>query len=137
MYRCCVDLFVDGDDLSWENIERGRNNYYQREMANQISIQTSETLSLLTAAVNIHLNIGQNLSMNTSALLMSLETTSIQSLSNRSIQQTDNAHFHIPTHFEINATDNTSITLRVSCDIRYIFDKKFFHRRRRCCCCSR
>ena len=135
MCRCCVDLFVDGDDLSWENIEKGRNNYYQREMANQISIQTSETLSLLTAAVNIHLNIGQNLSMNTSALLMSLETTSIQSLSNRSIQQTDNAHFHIPTHFEINATDNTSITLRVSCDIGYIFDKKFFRRRR--CCSSR
>lgn len=103
--------------MSWESIQTGRNNYQQREMANQIARQTTQTLSLLTAAVNIHLNIGQNLVMNTSALLMSLETTSIQSLSNRSIQQTDNAHIHIPTDFQINATDNTSITLRVSCDV--------------------
>ena len=60
-------------------------------MANQISIQTTETLSLLTSALNIDLNIGQSLLMNTSSVFMSLETTSIESLSNKLIEQIENA----------------------------------------------
>jgi len=111
---CCVDLFVDGNDFSWENIQIGRNIYYQRQTANKISFQTTETLSLLTSSLNIHLNIGQNLLMNTSSVFISLETTSIESLSNKFIEQSGNAKIQIPTNFELNSTNNNSITLRVS-----------------------
>jgi hypothetical protein len=83
-------------------------------MANQISLQTTETFSLLTSALNIHLNIDQNLQMNTSSVFMSLETIGIQSFSNKYIGQSGNAHIQIPSNFQLNSTDNTSITLRVS-----------------------
>jgi hypothetical protein len=109
-----LDLFADGNDFSWNQIQIGRNIYYQKQMANQISLQTTETLSLLTSALNIHLNIDQNLLMNTSSVFMSLETIGIESLSNKFIAQSGNAHIQIPSNFQLNSTDNTSITLRVS-----------------------
>lgn len=44
---------------------------------------------------------------------MSLETVSIESLSNKFIQQFGNSHIKIPSSFQLESTDNTSITLRV------------------------
>jgi hypothetical protein len=82
-------------------------------MANQISTQTTQTLSLLTSALNIHLNIGQSLLMNTSSVFMSLDITSIQSLSNKLIQQVENAHIQMPSNFQLDSTNHTSITLQV------------------------
>ena len=64
--------------------------------------QVKETISLLTSALNIHLNIGQNLTMNTSSIFMSLETISIESLSNKFIQPIGNAQIHIPSNFNSN-----------------------------------
>jgi hypothetical protein len=109
-----LDLFGDGNDLSWDQIQSARNTYYQKQMANQISLQTTETLSLLTSALNIHLNIDQYLQMSTSSVFMSLETIGIQSLSNRNIKQSGNAHIQIPSNFQLNSIDNSSITVRVS-----------------------
>jgi hypothetical protein len=82
-------------------------------MANQISTQTTQTLSLLTSALNIYLNIGQSLLMNTSSVFMSLETTSFQSLSNKLIQQIGNSHIQIPSNFSSNSNINGTISLRV------------------------
>jgi hypothetical protein len=28
----CIDLFADGNDFSWETIEKGRNIFYQKQM---------------------------------------------------------------------------------------------------------
>ncbi len=109
-----LDLFADGNDISWDQIQAARNTYYQKQMANQISLQTTETLSLLTSAFNIHLNIDQNLLMNISSVFMSLETIGIQSLLNKYIGQSGNAHIQIPSNLQLNSTDNTSITVRVS-----------------------
>ena len=108
------DLFVDGNDFSLENIERSRNNYYQRKTANEISSRTSRTLLLLTSSMNIHLNLGQNHSMNSSSLFLSFETTTIKSISNKSIQQMGETLIQIPEDFQINSTENSSITLRVN-----------------------
>ena len=69
-----IDLFSDGKDFSWETIEKGRNTYYQKQLANQIMTQVNKIVSLLTSSLNIHLNIGQDLIMNTSDVFMSLET---------------------------------------------------------------
>ena len=83
-------------------------------MANTIATQTTQTMSLLTSALNFHLNTGQNLTMNTSSVFVSLEPTSIESLSNKLIQQVGNASIQIPSKFELNSTNNTSLSLRVS-----------------------
>jgi hypothetical protein len=82
-------------------------------MATQINSQVTETISLITSALNIHLNIGQNFTMNTSSVFLSIETTSITSLSNKIIQQVGDAQMHIPSSFNLSTNDNTSISLRV------------------------
>ena len=83
-------------------------------MANQISGQTRETLLLVTSAVNIHLNIGQKFRLSTSSVFMSVETTSITSLSNKLIEQVGQAQIQLPSDFQLNSTNSTSITLRVN-----------------------
>jgi hypothetical protein len=108
-----TDLFADGNDFSWETIEKGRNIYYQKQMASQITIQTTETISLITAALNIHLNIGQNLTMNTSSVFMSLETISVESLSDKTIEQVGNAQIRLPSTFASNINNNQTVSLRV------------------------
>ena len=79
------------------------------------TMKVTKTITLVTAALNIHLNIGQNLTRNTSALFISLETTSLQSLTNKIIQPFNNAQIRIPTHFQSNSTTNTTISLQVRC----------------------
>ncbi|CAF3130688.1 unnamed protein product [Rotaria sp. Silwood2] len=106
------NLFAYNNDFSWETIQKGRNSYYQKQMADQINTQTTETISLITKALNIHLNIGQNLIMNTSSILLSVETISIDALSNKLIQQVGNAQIRIPPNFTLTTNDNTSISLR-------------------------
>jgi hypothetical protein len=86
-------------------------------MATQINSQVTETISLITSALNIHLNIGQNLTMNTSSVFLSIETTSIISLSNKIIRQVGNAQMHIPSSFTLSTNNNTSISLRVCLNI--------------------
>jgi len=95
-------------------------------MAAQINSQVTETISLITSALNIHLNIGQNSTMNTSSVFLSIETTSITSLSNKIIQQVGNAQIHIPSSFTLSTNNNTSISLRV-CLINF-FRKYLFSR---------
>ena len=108
-----IDLFADGSDFSWETIEKGRNKYYQQQLANQIHTQMTKTTSLISSALNIHLNSGQNFITNTLSVFMSLETTSIQSLANKVVEQVGNAQFRIPSNFTLSSTNETSILLRV------------------------
>jgi hypothetical protein len=106
-------LFASNNDFSWETIEKGRNIYYQKQMANQINSQVTQTTSLITSALNIHLNIGQNHTMNTPSVFMSLETASISSLSNKLIQQVGNAQIHIPSQFTLSSNGSSPISVRV------------------------
>ncbi len=69
-----LNLFINKNDFSKETIDKNRNIYYQKKLANQINNQVKEIISLLTSALNIHLNIGQNLIINTPEVFMSLET---------------------------------------------------------------
>ena len=113
-----LDRFSDGSDLSSETIEKGRNKFYQQQLAIQLTQQITEMTSLLTSALHIHLNIGQNLSMDTSAMFMSLETLSIESLSNKRIGQVGNAKIRLPT---LDFQTNRRISLRVRCISLMIF----------------
>lgn len=111
------DLFADGNDFSWETMQQGRNFYYQKQMAEQMTARSRETTSLLTSALNIHLNLGQNLTINTSSVFMSLETISVQSLANKTIQSVGNARIQLPVVLNTSVTNNQSLSLRV-CSIR-------------------
>ncbi|CAF1000565.1 unnamed protein product [Adineta steineri] len=111
-----LNLFSDGNDFSIETIEKNRNIYYQKQLANRINSQVTQIISLLTSSLNIHLNIGQSSLMNTSQSFVSLETISIQSLKDRLVKQVENAQFNIPSDFILNTTSNTSISLRSKID---------------------
>ena len=50
---CDLGVFLDGNDFSQEAIENGGNEYYRKQLANQMN----GIISLLTSAMNIHLNI--------------------------------------------------------------------------------
>ena len=120
---------MEGNDFSYEAIQKGRNLYYQKQLANQIRNQMTEIVSLLTAALNIHLNIGQNLTMNTPHAFMSVETVSMESLPNKQIQQVGNAQIHLPSNFNANLSNNSTISHRVCFYLLFekiIFDNLLF-----------
>jgi hypothetical protein len=103
-----IDLFADGDDFSWETIEKGRNIYYQKQIANQLNDQMTKTISLLTSALNIHLNLGQNLIINSSEIFVLLEAMKFESLPNKQI---GNGRICIPL---LTPKNNDAILIRVS-----------------------
>ncbi|UJR11342.1 hypothetical protein I4U23_015523 [Adineta vaga] len=105
-------LFADGDDFSWETIQKNRNIYYQKHLAYQISIQMNKLISLLTSTLNIHMNIGQNFSIETSQVLMTLETVSSQSLSNSSTKQIGNSQIHLPSNGTVDLNKSEKISIR-------------------------
>ncbi|CAF3624741.1 unnamed protein product [Adineta steineri] len=111
-----LNLFSDRNDFSTETIEKNRNIYYQKQLANQINSQVTQIISLLTSSLNIHLNIGQSSLMNTSQSFVSLETISIESLKDRLVKQVKNAQLNIPSDFILNTTSNSSISLRSRVD---------------------
>lgn len=116
-----IDLFADGNDFSWGTIEKSRNIYYQKQLANKIMDQVNKILSLLTPSLNIHLNIGQDLIMNTSQVFMSLETKSMNSLSNKQIKPVGNAQIDLPTNMKSNINDNETISIRVCVFFVFLF----------------
>ncbi|CAF4233203.1 unnamed protein product, partial [Adineta steineri] len=107
-----LNLFADGNDFSPETIAKNRDIYYQKQIADIIINQTTETSSLLTSALHINLNIGQSLTINTSSIFLSLETISIESLSNKIIQQIGNAQIHFPSNFNSTINHNQIVSLR-------------------------
>lgn len=111
-----LDLFAEGDDFSAETIEKNRNIYYQKQVAKEIFDQVTKTLSLLTSALNAHLNIGQNLTMSSSSMFVSLETQTLESISNKVIQQPGRGRIRIPANFTSIVPNNQTISLQVSVD---------------------
>ncbi|CAF1674871.1 unnamed protein product, partial [Adineta ricciae] len=106
------NLFADENNFSWEAIGKGRNLYYQKQLASEISAQADETTALLTSALNIHLNIGQNLTINVSTMFMSVEILSLNSIVNRINQPLSNIFVHLPTTLNLNASDYQTFGLR-------------------------
>ena len=89
------------------------NSYYQQKLASQIQKQMNQLNSKLTAAFNIHLNVGQQSIMNTSEVYMSLETQSIQSLSNKQLKQVGDAAIYLPSTFQTNTDLDSTVSIRV------------------------
>lgn len=113
LHWCWLDLFAEGDDFSRETIDRNRNLFYQRTLANDISTTMTESISLLTSALQIHLNVGQNFVVNTSQVMMSLETISVDSL--RNSKSIDKSLIQLPSNLRSDSINNHSIvSLRVN-----------------------
>ncbi|UJR25703.1 hypothetical protein I4U23_007054 [Adineta vaga] len=106
------NLFSDGNDFSWETIQKNRNSYYQNELANQIMIQMKELITLITSSLNIHLNIGQDFIVDTSQVLMSLETKSFESFSNQFNKQIGNGQIQLPLNFNSFLNTNEKVSIR-------------------------
>ena len=70
--------------------------------------------SSITAALRIHLNVGQNLIMNVSSAFVSMETASVESLPNRVIEQVGGAQIRMPANFTMTVPIKRSVSLRVS-----------------------
>ncbi|CAF3461279.1 unnamed protein product [Rotaria socialis] len=110
--RSNLKLFIDGDDFSWEAIQKGRNLYCQMKMSNKIAVQCNETLAAVTTALNIHLNIAQSTIINTTAVFISLEKTTMASVSSKLIRQVGDAQIRMSPMFDSNVTENSSVLLR-------------------------
>ncbi|UJR07107.1 hypothetical protein I4U23_011395 [Adineta vaga] len=104
--------FADGDDFSWETLDKNRNKYYQNQLANEIFNQNNKMITLLTSSLRNHLNIGQNFLINTSQVFMSVEKISIDSLSNKLIKQMDNAQIQFPDMIQFDQNNNSAILIR-------------------------
>ncbi|CAF1309622.1 unnamed protein product [Rotaria magnacalcarata] len=106
------NLFADGNDFSWETIEKNRNIYYQKQAANEICTEVEQTISLISSALNIHLNLDQSLTINTSSIFMSMETISVDSLSNKSVEQIGEARIQMPSNLQFSATNSSSLSVQ-------------------------
>ena len=99
--------------MSYDAIQKGRNEYYQKQLATQLTSQMNEILSLLSSSLSIHLNIGQNSSINTPNVYMSLETVSADRLLNKRIEQVGSAQIQLPSQFNSTLDRNSTLSLRV------------------------
>ena len=70
-------------------------------------------MSLLTSALNNHININQNMTMNLSSVFFSLETTYLESLADKLIEYGENAYVRIRSKFNTNSTTSTTVSLHV------------------------
>ncbi|CAF1184610.1 unnamed protein product [Adineta ricciae] len=107
-----LSLFADGDDFSWETIQKNRNLYYQKLLAKQISDDMTKLISLLTSSLNINLNVGQDFNISTAQILMSLETKVSQSLSSSYTKQIGYGQVQLPDNFSSYLGANEKISIR-------------------------
>ncbi|UJR24498.1 hypothetical protein I4U23_005873 [Adineta vaga] len=105
------NFFANGDDFSMETIEKNRNIYYQKQMANEIGNKFSQTLSSITNILQLHLNIDQKILINTSSIIYSLEKISIYSLSNKFIELSSNSRIKFPSTFQLLTINDTKSIL--------------------------
>ena len=105
-----VDLFAHEGDFSWNTIQQRRNLFYQQQMAARLGQQCTDTLALLTSALDIHLTLGQTSVINTSAIVLSLETMTAAALPNKIIQPVGLAQIRLPSLVLLH---QSSLSLRV------------------------
>ncbi|CAF1525116.1 unnamed protein product, partial [Adineta ricciae] len=106
------NLFADGDDFSWETIQKNRNIYYQRNLAAQINNQMNVLTSSVTSSLTIHLNVGQDFSIRNQQVLISLKTKSSQSFLNKSEQIIEKGRVQLPNNFTEYLGTNEKVSLR-------------------------
>lgn len=84
-------------------------------------------MTMITNALNIHLNIEQIISINTSSIIMTLKRMNVDTMSNQTIYLNDQSHISLPENLYLNASKNSTISLRVRSItyLRFIFIRNF------------
>lgn len=90
------NLFADGDDFSWETIQKNRNLYYQQQSSNQIVSQINDALSKAVNVLSYHLNVGQTNIISTDSISMITEKRTLDDLSSLTISQPPGAQITLP-----------------------------------------
>ena len=107
------NLFADGDDFSWQTLEKGRIFYFQKKLADELNDKMNEMISLLTSALNLHLNLGQQYLIDTPQVFMSLERIYAKCLYNKTLKLVEDAQISILMNLSSNLNPNQLISLRV------------------------
>lgn len=90
------NLFADGDDFSWEAIQKNRNMYYQQESSNGIVDQIDNVLSKVVNVLSYHINVGQTNVISTDAISMLTGKTSLDNLNSLNISAAAGAQIKLP-----------------------------------------
>ena len=86
-------------------------------MANEISNEMNEVISLLTSTLNLNINVGQNFQIDTSQVIMALETKSNDFFSNSFTKSIgDKGQINLPSNFSsyLNGTKKISIRVKLN-----------------------
>ena len=84
--------------------------------------QFEQTMSMITNALNIHLNTEQSFLINTSSIITFLKKMTIDTLSNQTIYLNDKSEVILPDDLDFNLTTDSIIVLQIG----YLFNKCIF-----------
>lgn len=114
------NLFADGDDFSWETIQKNRNLYYQQQDSNEVVDNTIDILSKSVNILNYHLNIGQTNIIVSDSVSMITEKRTINDLNSLPIRQAAGAQINLPEisycsalYKKTSCSNDTSVTINV------------------------
>lgn len=106
------NLFADGDDFSWNTLQKGKIFYFQKKLADQFNEKITNMISLLTSSVKLHLNLDQQFIIDTPQVFMSLEILYAKNLLSKTIQLPENGRIIFPNNFISNLNLSQTILLR-------------------------
>ena len=95
--------------LIWNRNERDD----QEELSSRVLKQMNEVSSLLSKALNIHLNVEQQFTLNTSDVFMSIGTLKIESLLGKEIPSVSEARFRLPSTWNLSLLEHQRGSLKV------------------------
>ena len=90
------NAFADGDDFSWDTIEKNRNKYYQQQGSNRIAQQVEDTLANTVSALSYHMNIGQRNVIDTPSIAMVTEKIVFNELNSLVLTQPGGSQITLP-----------------------------------------
>jgi hypothetical protein len=122
------NLFADGNDFSWETIQKNRNLYYQQQSSNEIVGQMEDVISKAVNILNYHLNVGQTNIISTNSISMVTQKIDLGSLNGLTISPQGGAQITFPSlsycsllFASQTCSNNTPITINVNT----FFDRYF------------
>ena len=118
----CSSMLIELD-LEEDGKDSARNFFQQKQFSSQVLKEMNEVSSLLTEAMNIHLNVEQDFLVNTSNVFFSLQTLEIVSLLGKDISSLDNARVRFPSSWNLSLPEHSTGSLRV----RSFFSSLSFH----------
>ena len=109
-----LDLQANGEDS-----DRILNLFDQRQLASRVLKEMKEVSSLLTRAMNIHLNVEQQFILNTSNVFVSFQTLNAESLLGKEIPLLDNARLRLPSTWNVSLQKYSTGSLRVRSSVSF------------------